>query len=182
MNEHRSHWRRDPVAFITEVLVNPETGKPFELYPAEVEFIRRAFTLNPDGRLPFLEALFVRQRRAARPRSRPCVAIYVAVVIGGLFAEVYCLSNDYDQSVGRVFQAAARIIQASPLLAGSAKITADRILFTSDRSEYHGGRQRLFRASRALIHRWSFLMNCGLTRRSDHAACGMNQPSRQRGR
>jgi hypothetical protein len=38
-------WRKDPVAFITEVLRNPETGQAFELYPAQIEFLRRAFTL-----------------------------------------------------------------------------------------------------------------------------------------
>ncbi|HTQ25278.1 MAG TPA: hypothetical protein VMI09_11325 [Candidatus Binataceae bacterium] len=29
-------WRRDPVAFMAEALINPETGKPFTLYPAQV--------------------------------------------------------------------------------------------------------------------------------------------------
>ena len=46
-------WRRDPVAFIREVLVNPETGKPFALYPEEETFIRAAFTvklLGPESR------------------------------------------------------------------------------------------------------------------------------------
>jgi hypothetical protein len=35
-----ARWRRDPVAFIREALINPETGKPFELYPAEISFLR----------------------------------------------------------------------------------------------------------------------------------------------
>ncbi len=47
-----ARWRSDPVRFITEVLRNPETGQPFELYPAEAEFLRRAFTLTPEGKLP----------------------------------------------------------------------------------------------------------------------------------
>jgi hypothetical protein len=28
-------WRRDPIAFIREVLRDPETGEPFVLYPAQ---------------------------------------------------------------------------------------------------------------------------------------------------
>jgi hypothetical protein len=59
------------------------------------------------------------------------LAIYVAAVIGGRFAEIYCLSNAYDQSVGRVFEAARRIIEANALLASGVKVTADRIEFTS---------------------------------------------------
>ena len=38
MKSNRAKWRRDPVAFITEVLVDPETGKPFQLYPDQEAF------------------------------------------------------------------------------------------------------------------------------------------------
>jgi phage terminase large subunit-like protein len=124
-------WRADPVSFIQNVLRDPETGKPFTLYPAQIEFIRRAFTLDAAGRLPFPEMLFSAPKKSGKTATAGMLAIYVAVVIGGRFSEVYCLSNDYEQSVGRVFEAAKRIIEASPLLASSAKITADRIEFTS---------------------------------------------------
>ena len=50
-----AHWmqryRDDPVAFISECLVNPETGKPYTLFPAEIEFLQHAFRRGPDGRL-----------------------------------------------------------------------------------------------------------------------------------
>jgi hypothetical protein len=46
-----AEWRADPAKFIREVLVNPETGRRFELFPAQNEFLRRAFTIGPDGRL-----------------------------------------------------------------------------------------------------------------------------------
>ena len=109
-------WKRDPVAFISEVLRDPETGRPFELYPAEVEFLRHAFTLTPDGRLPFPEMLYSAPKKAGKTAFAAMAAIYIAVAIGGPFAEVYCLANDYEQATSRVFQAAARIIEASPLL------------------------------------------------------------------
>ncbi len=64
LTKRLDRWRRDPVAFTTEVLVDPETGKPFHLYPAQIEFLRRAFTLTPEGRLRFPEMLL------RRPRSR----------------------------------------------------------------------------------------------------------------
>ncbi len=44
LNKRAAKWKRDPFAFITEVLRNPEDGKPFELYSAEVEFVRRSYT------------------------------------------------------------------------------------------------------------------------------------------
>jgi hypothetical protein len=54
---------RDPVSFITEVLRDPETGQPFALYPAQAEFLRRAFTLSPDGRWRYPELIFSEARR-----------------------------------------------------------------------------------------------------------------------
>lgn len=124
-------WRSDPVAFITDVLRDPQTGRPFALYPAQVEFVRRAFTLRPDGSLPYPELIFSAPKKSGKTGLAAMLAIYVAIVIGGRLAEVYCLSNDYEQSVGRVFEAARRIVEASPLLRDSAKVTADRIEFTS---------------------------------------------------
>jgi hypothetical protein len=124
-------WRRDPVAFVHEVLVNPENGKPFVLYDAEVEFLRRALTLTADGRLPFGELICACPKKSGKSCLASMAAIYVAVVVGGPLAEVYCLSNDYEQSVGRVFESARRIIEASPLLRSSAKITAGKIEFRS---------------------------------------------------
>jgi phage terminase large subunit-like protein len=124
-------WKSNPVAFIEGALINPETGRPFELYAAEIEFIRRAFTLTSENTLPFPELIYSAPKKSGKTGLAAMLAIYVAVVVGGRFAEVYCLSNDYEQSVGRVFEAARRIIEASPLLKASAKITADRIEFVS---------------------------------------------------
>ncbi len=108
-----------------------ETGQPFVLYPAQREFISRAFTLDRNGKLPFPEMLFGLPKKSGKTATAAMCAIYVAVVIGGLFAEVYCLANDYEQAGSRVFQAACRIIEASPLLKGSAKVTVDKIVFPS---------------------------------------------------
>ncbi len=40
MNPSLRRWKEDPVVFINEVLRNPETGQPYDLYPAEEEFVR----------------------------------------------------------------------------------------------------------------------------------------------
>jgi phage terminase large subunit-like protein len=124
-------WKSDPVAFIHEVLINPETGKAFVLYDAEIEFLRRAFTLTPEGRLPFPEMIFSAPKKSGKTGLAAMCALYAAIAIGGSFAEVYCLANDYEQASSRVYQAAARIVEASPLLRHSAKVTADKIVFRS---------------------------------------------------
>jgi hypothetical protein len=124
-------WRADPVAFITEVLVNPETGKPFVLYAEEAEFARRALTLTGDGRLPYPELLFSGPKKSGKTAFAAMSLLYVIVALGGPYAEGYCLANDLDQSTGRVYQATARIVRASPLLARGARVGVNRIDFTS---------------------------------------------------
>jgi terminase large subunit-like protein len=130
-NPALTRWRTDPVAFIREVLINPEDGKPFELYAEQVEFLRRAFTLTPTGRLPFPEIVFSGPKKSGKTAIAAMCGLYVVVAIGGPYGEVYCLANDYEQAASRVFQAAARMVEASPLLRHSAKITANRIEFIS---------------------------------------------------
>lgn len=69
---NRDRWRRDPVAFIQEVLVNPDdnptTGarggtERYKLFPEQAEFIRRAFTLRPQ------EDIYAQPRRGVGPRA-----------------------------------------------------------------------------------------------------------------
>jgi phage terminase large subunit-like protein len=124
-------WRSDPVKFITEVLVNPETGRPFELYPEEVTFLRAALTLTPDGRLPFPELLFSAPKKSGKTALAAFAMLYVIVALGGPYAEGYCVANDWDQAQGRVYQAIARIVRASPLLAKGVRIEVSKITFTS---------------------------------------------------
>jgi hypothetical protein len=129
--KQRDRWLRDPVAFILEVLRDPETGKPFELYPEEIAFIRWALTLLANGRLPFAEILYSAPKKSGKTALAAMIVIYVIVVLGGHFAEGYCVANDFEQASSRVFQAITRIIQASPLLRNSAKVTNNKIEFRS---------------------------------------------------
>lgn len=124
-------WRNDPVAFIRGVLVNPETGKPFELYPAQERFLREAFTPLPDGRLPYPELVFSAPKKSGKTATAAMATLYTVLALGGPYAEAYCVANDFEQAQGRVFQAIARIVEASPLLRAIAKVTDSRILFPS---------------------------------------------------
>jgi phage terminase large subunit-like protein len=129
--EQLQQWKQDPVAFVREVLRDPETELPFDLYPEEEVFIREALTLTPNGKLPYSELLFSAPKKSGKTALAAMIVIYVIVVLGGRYAEGYCLANDLDQSTGRVFQAVSRIIQASPLLKDCARLYTEEIEFPS---------------------------------------------------
>lgn len=128
-NAQRQQWRRDPVAFIREVLRDPETGAPFVLYPEQERFLREAFTPDATGRLRYPEILFGAPKKSGKTTMAAMVLLYVIIALGGPYAEGYVLANDFEQSVGRVWTAAARIVEASPLLRHSARITGNKITF-----------------------------------------------------
>ncbi len=131
LSDRIARWKRDPVAFVREVLRDPETGRAFELYPAQEQFLREALTLGSDGRLKYPELVYSAPKKAGKTATAAMATLYVIVCLGGPYAEGYCVANDFDQAQGRVFQAIARIIEASPLLRDSAKIVSNRIEFPS---------------------------------------------------
>jgi phage terminase large subunit-like protein len=123
---------RSIIDFVKQILRNPETGKPFELYPAQESFLRRAFMLTDDGRLPFVDMLYSTLKKSGKTMMAGWTGHYVGTVIGGPFAEVFVVANDYDQSTGRVFKAMTNLIESSPRLAASVKnYTRDRIDYTN---------------------------------------------------
>ena len=67
-------WRADPIAFIEQVLCDPETGKPFALLPAERNSSgTRLRVATMVGSFTPSKSIHAR-KRAARPRSRPSTA------------------------------------------------------------------------------------------------------------
>jgi hypothetical protein len=123
-----ARWRRDPVQFFKDVLRDPKTKKPFRLYRGEIEFLRHAFQLRPDGRLLYPELVYSKPKKAGKSGFAAMLVLYVALVLQP-GAEVICCANDFEQSQGRVFKACCDIVKASPLLRGQAQIKANRIYF-----------------------------------------------------
>ncbi|MFZ2079889.1 MAG: terminase large subunit, partial [Xanthobacteraceae bacterium] len=124
-----ARWRRNPCAFIEEVLFDPETGKPFKLLPAEREFINHAFQTDADGRLLYPELVYAAPKKSGKTGFAALFMLTMVLLFGGRFAEGYALANDLEQATSRVFQAVKRIVEASPLLASNAEIMRDRIAF-----------------------------------------------------
>ena len=75
-NNMLMEWRRDPIKFIEQAIINPETGAPFVLYRAQVEFLRKALTLR-DGSLPFPELLYSCPKKSGKTATAAMAMIYV---------------------------------------------------------------------------------------------------------
>lgn len=129
--EQAARWKRDPISFITEVLRDPETGRPFVLYRAEERFLREALTPLPDGSLPYGELLYGAPKKSGKSTMAALAMLYLIICLAGVYGEGIILANDQEQATDRIFQACVRIVRASPMLKYSAKITAARIEFVA---------------------------------------------------
>ena len=122
-------WRSSPVTFIEQVLRDPETGKPFQLFEAERQFFEHAWQLNDDGRLVYPEQCFGAPKKSGKTGLNAAHLLTTTCLYGGRYAEAYCVANDLEQAQGRVFLAVRRICEASPYLKREAEITQQRITF-----------------------------------------------------
>ncbi len=100
-------WRREPAAFVTETMRDPETGKPFVLLDSERLFLEHAFRLDESGRLVYPEHVYSAPKKSGKTAFGAMMCLTATLVYGGRFAEGYCVANDLEQAQGRVFQACA---------------------------------------------------------------------------
>jgi phage terminase large subunit-like protein len=124
-----TRWQRQPLSFITEILRDPETGKPFVLLDAERAFLEHAYQTDDSGRLVYPEQLYGAPKKSGKTGFAAMHLLTTTLVFGGRFAEGYAIANDLDQAQGRVFLAARRICEASPHLKRECNITQTRIEF-----------------------------------------------------
>lgn len=114
-----------------EALVDPETGAHFVLTRVQRRFLRRMYVLAPNGRLLYPEATFSGPKKSGKTTLAALCGVFTVRILGGRFAEGFCVANDLEQSQGRVFQAICRIVEANPVLAADADITANKVTFSS---------------------------------------------------
>jgi hypothetical protein len=122
-------WQHEPTRFITEVLRNPKTGKPFELFDAQKQFFGYAWQTGDDGRLLYPEQCFGAIKKTGKSGLAGMHILTTSLVFGGRYAEAYCVANDLEQAQGRVFAEIKKICESSPLLRREAEITQSRITF-----------------------------------------------------
>jgi phage terminase large subunit-like protein len=106
----------DPIAWINSVLRNPETGRPFELLPAEIAFLQHAFRLDEDGRAVYPELVYSAPKKSGKTAFAAIVTLVVTLLYGGHDPEAICAANDLEQASSRVFSAIKKIVRASPAL------------------------------------------------------------------
>jgi len=62
----RARIGADPIKFIEQVLVNPETNAPFVLLDAEREFLKHAFATGADGRLLYPKQVYACPKKSGK--------------------------------------------------------------------------------------------------------------------
>ena len=118
----------DPIQFI-ESLIDPETGAPFALLPAERSFLAHAFRTDAAGRLVYPELIFSGPKKSGKTGFAALFTLTMCMLLGGKYAEGYCVANDLEQAQGRVFQAIKRIVESTPELRALARVFSDKIEF-----------------------------------------------------
>ena len=124
-----AYWRQHLVKFIETVLIDPASGEPFELLPAERQFLQHAFKLKDNGKLLYSEWVYSCPKKSGKTTFEALVELTMVLLFGGAYPEAYILANSREQGKGRVFEIVCRIVECSPLLRDEAEITADTIYF-----------------------------------------------------
>jgi phage terminase large subunit-like protein len=124
-----ARWQAAPISFITEVLRNPKTGKPFELFPAQRQWFDHCWQMQDDGRLKYPEQLLSWIKKTGKTTTAAMQMLTTLLVFGGRHAQGFCVASDLQQAQERVFADIKQIIEASPLLKPEAVITQSRIVF-----------------------------------------------------
>jgi hypothetical protein len=122
-------WRQQPTAFITEILRDPKTGKPFVLFDAQRQWFDHCWQRRDDGRLLYPEQCIGWIKKTGKTGTAAMHVLTTTLVYGDRFAEAYCVAADLQQAQERVFGEIKKICEASPLLRREAQITQSRITF-----------------------------------------------------
>ena len=82
-------------AFIADVLIDPETGRPFVLLPSEKLFLKHAFKTGKDDRLLYPELVYSCPKKSGKTAFAAMLLLY-ATLHFGKFGEGYALAEkDY---------------------------------------------------------------------------------------
>src|SRR5215472_7732099 len=90
-------YRANPVRFIAETSIDPETGAPFQLLPAEVVFLDHAFRTDAGGRLIYPEQVFSAPKKSGKTGFAALFTLTMCLIFGGQYAEGYAIANDLEQ-------------------------------------------------------------------------------------
>ena len=154
---------------------------PFELLDAERSFLEHAYQVDETGRLIYPEQIYSAPKKSGKTGFAALHGLTTVLVLGGAFAEGYCLANDLEQSQGRVFQAMRRIVEARLICATRLR---SRLTGSSFRRPVRRSRRSraTMPARPAATRRSPSSMSCGDTPASAAAGCGTRWCRRRRAR
>jgi phage terminase large subunit-like protein len=110
-------------------------GKLLQLAPWQHEILGELFTLRPDGRRKYRQALIGLPRKNGKSSLGAAVALYLLLADGEPGAEVYSCAGDKEQA-RIVFGTAKKMVELDPDLAARLTIYRDSIVDKSTGSVY----------------------------------------------
>lgn len=114
----------DPVEWIQNEFYIPETGKPMELYPAQIEPLREALSLE-NGQFRYSLVLWSAIKKSAKSSIAGAVGLWMA--FNRPYANVRIIGNDLKQSISRVYEYCRRAIELHPEWKHQCKINRSEI-------------------------------------------------------
>lgn len=123
-------WRRDIVAWAEDQFILAETGRPIKLEPHQKTVLRRAFTPDVEGRLPYSEVIYSAPKKSGKTTIGALVVLWFALTQEP-YNEIFCVANDEEQAQGRVFKDVARAVGANPFLVQGCRVSQSKIEFLS---------------------------------------------------
>lgn len=114
----------DPVEWIQNEFYIPETGQPMELYPAQIEPLREALSLE-NGQFKYSLVLWSAIKKSAKSSIAGAVGLWMA--FNRPYANVRIIGNDLKQSISRVYEYCRRAIELHPQWKSQCKINRSEI-------------------------------------------------------
>ena len=123
-----TRWRANPINFIQQVLINPETNRPFVLLDAERAFLTYAFTLGADGRLPYPEQVYACPKKSGKRRLPRSMSSRWCCCTVELIRKPSARPTTTINPLGASSLQSKELLNALRSCAHEAKITVDKII------------------------------------------------------
>ena len=114
----------DPVEWIQNEFYIPETGKPMELYPAQIEPLREALALE-NGQFKYSLVLWSAIKKSAKSSIAGGTGLWMG--FNRPYSSIRVIGNDLKQSQSRVFEYMKRAIELNPKWKDKCKINRSEI-------------------------------------------------------
>jgi len=123
-------YRTDFVGFCDRFIHKNELGQPFKLIPHQRVKYGLMFQFDVNGRLSFKTIVDACIKKTGKTAMNGAVCTWWGFTQEPP-NEILIVANDLEQSIGRVFKAAAGIIRNNPDLARSAEIQSRQIILSN---------------------------------------------------